>query len=126
MIIGWFCVLGFGTLLLGFKCTPAGLPRAVGSITDILQFVFALVFYQSTKAQCSADHYVFSSYVHAVVLMHPLRNLPIGVLQYVCIDEVFLKERSFGIGRDVCVVKTHSWKQLQRARRDLLFLAKKS
>lgn len=119
-------MLVFGILLLAFKHMPAGLLCPPDSFTDILQFVFALVFSQNTKAQCSADHYGFSSYTHAVVSMHPLSNLPIGILWYICIDEIFLEEMSFGVGREVWVVNTHSWKQLQGTRRDLPFLMKKN
>jgi len=108
---------------------PAGLLHPPGSITDILQLLFAFVFSQNTKAQCSADHYCFSSYAHAFVQMHPLSNLPVGILWYIRIDEIFLEERSFVVGREVWVdwlMKTPSWKQLQGTRRDLPFLTKKS
>lgn len=65
-------------------------------VADILQFVCAQVFSQSAKAQCSADHHVFSSSAHAVVQMHPLGYLPSNVLLYVCIGEIFLEERLLG------------------------------
>lgn len=93
-----FCVLVFGMLLLGFKHMPAGLLCPPDSFTDILQFVFALLFSQNTKAQCSADHYVFSSYTHAVVPMHPLSNLPIGILWYIRIDKFSWKKCYLGLG----------------------------
>lgn len=93
-----FVVLVFGKLLLGFKHMPAGLLCPPGSVTDILQFFFALVFSQSTKAQCSADLYGFSSYACAVFQMHPLGSLPVSVLWHVHIDEVFLEEGSVRVG----------------------------
>lgn len=91
-------MLVFGTLLLGFKGAPARILSPPGSVINILQFVFALVFYENAKAQCSADHYGFPGYAHAVVQMHLLSNLPISVLWYVCTGENFLEERSFGVG----------------------------
>lgn len=93
-----FVVLVFGTLLLGFKHMLAGLLCPPGSVTDILQFFFALVFSQSTKAQCSADLCGFSSYACAVVQMHPLGSLPVSVLWHVRIGEIFLEEWSVGVG----------------------------
>lgn len=88
-------MLVFGTLLLGFTCTPAGLLCPAGSVTDILQFVFTLVFSQNTKPQCPADHYSFSMQLFRCT--HLVTRLSAFCGKYVCIGEIFLEESLVGL-----------------------------
>lgn len=58
--------------------------------------IFALVLAQNTGRAL----HLFFGYAHAVVQMHPLSNLSSGALWYKCTGEIFLAERSFGVGKE--------------------------
>lgn len=86
-------MLAFGTLLLGFQHTPAGLLHLPDSAMDNLHLcTHAFPEYRLKST-------FFFSYAHAVIQMHPLSNLSTGALWYKCTGEIFLKERSFGVGK---------------------------
>lgn len=85
-----FYVLAFGTLLLGFQHTSAGLLQPPDSAMDNLHLCTPI---------CPEDR-LSTTFCFSYAQVHPLRNLSIGALQYECTGEIFLEERSFGVGRE--------------------------
>lgn len=85
-------MLAFGTSLLGFQHTSAGLLHPPDSAMDNLPLC------TSTCPEHRLSTAFFFSYAHKVIQTHPLSNLSIGTLWYKCTGEIFLEERSFIVG----------------------------